>query len=343
MNILGVNAFHGDAAAALVIDGKLVAAAAEERFNRRKHCAGFPRLAIEYCLREAEIELQELNYVGISRRPWAALHRKMWHVLKRGLLFSENTLRSASSTASVGSVRSIFDQHWREGLSTHTSLHCVEHHLTHAASAFFVSSFDRAAILTLDGFGDFSSGLLARGEGTHIKVLRRIHFPHSIGIYYTALTQYLGFPYYGDEGKVMALASFGKPKYLDEMRKLVRFDPKHLVLLNLEYYNHHSRGVAMTWREGTPTIGPLYTESLTKLLGPARQKGEPLNERFYDVAASMQIHLEEVVLQLVRHLAELTGETRLCLAGGVALNSVVNGRIRLETPFKELFIKTKIL
>jgi len=336
MKILGVNAFHGDAAAALVVDGQLIAAVAEERLNRQKHCAGFPRLAIESCLKEAGISFQELDHIGISRRPWVHLHRKAWHGLRR--IFSSNTWRSAASTASVGGVRQKFEEAFGS-LGSQTRIHHLEHHLTHAASAFFVSPFDRAAILTLDGFGDFSSGLLGLGEGNKIRVLRRIFYPHSLGIYYTALTQYLGFPHYGDEGKVMALASFRKPKYLAEMKCLVRFDPDSMIRLGLEFFTHHSKGVAMTWGEGSPSVGKLYSEALTRMLGPARTKVEPLNEHFYNVAASMQIHLEEVILQLVKHLADLSGETKLCLAGGVALNSVVNGRIRLETPFKELFIQ----
>jgi len=337
MNILGVNAYHGDAAAAIVVDGRLVAAAAEERFNRQKHCAGFPRLAIEYCLREAGVRLQDLDHIGISRQPWANLHRKIWQGLRQS--FSPNTWHAAAGMISVGGVRRKFTEAWSEGLSTKTRLHHLEHHLTHAASAFYVSTFDRAAILTLDGFGDFSSGLLGIGDGTQIKVLRRIHFPHSFGIYYTAVSQYLGFPHYGDEGKVMALASHGKPRYLEQMLQLLYLDRTRRVRLGLDYFTHHSDGVSMTWAEGTPKLGHLYSQKLVELLGPARTPGEPLNERFYDIAASMQTHLEGVVIQLVRYLAEITRETRLCYAGGVALNSVVNGRIRLETPFHELFIQ----
>lgn len=339
MKILGVNAYHGDAAAALVIDGKLVAASAEERFNRKKHCAGFPRLAIESCLRQAGICLSDIDHVGISRKPWANLHRKFWHVISNGLWRRGNAWNSAHSTASVGGVGGTFATAWPGEVSNHTRFHYIEHHLAHAASAFYVSKFERAAILTLDGFGDFSSGLLGIGEGRHIKVLRRIHFPHSMGVYYTALTQYLGFPHYGDEGKVMALASFGKPRFLSEMKKLMWFDTNELIQLGLEYFNHHTAGVSMTWGDGSPSVGTLFTDALTKLLGPARTKGDELDARLYDVAASMQLHMEEVMLELASHLSRVTGETRLCLAGGVALNSVANGRIRLETPFRELFIQ----
>ncbi|MBI4026830.1 MAG: carbamoyltransferase [Verrucomicrobia bacterium] len=337
MNILGINAYHGDAAAALVMDGQLVAAAEEERFNRIKHCAGFPRLAIEYCLREGNIRLRDLDHVGVSSDPWANLSRKFWRSLRRSL--SPHTWRSAGRLVSMGNIRAEFLRMAEGGLAPDTRLHRLEHHLTHAASAFFVSSFERAAILTLDGFGDFSSGLLGVGEGNRICVSGRIHFPHSPGVFYTALTQYLGFPHYGDEGKVMALASLGKPVWLDAMKKIIRFDPENLIELGLEYFTHHTHGVAMNWREGSPHIGTLYSDRLVRLLGAPRQKVEPLTERFLDVAASMQKRLEDVLLQLARHLAELTGETRICLAGGVALNSVVNGRIRQETSFRQMFIQ----
>lgn len=337
MRILGINAYHGDAAAALVVDGRLVAAAAEERFTRQKHAAGFPAFAIRYCLREAELRLGDLEHVAMSSDPLTNAHRKLFWSLRRVL--SRHTWRSARRIVSMGGIHSAFRSVEKTGLASHTRIHRVEHHLSHAASAFHVSPFEKAAILTLDGFGDFSSGLLGMGEGNHIRVLRRISFPHSPGIFYTALTQYLGFPHYGDEGKVMALASLGKPKYQEAMRRLLRFDPDRLLCLGLEYFTHHRQGVAMNWEEGSPSVGTLFSEKLTRLLGPARKDGEPLCEHFYDVAASMQIHFEEVLLQLARHLAALTGETRLCLAGGVALNSVVNGRIQRETPFRELFIQ----
>jgi carbamoyltransferase len=339
MNILGINAFHGDAAAALVQDGRLVAAVAEERLNRQKHCAGFPARAIEYCLREGGIRLKDIDHIGISRKPSANFHRKVIQGFKRILL--PNTWRAVSSMASVGNVRTHFSalESSMGPLGSHCRVHHLEHHLTHAASAFLVSPFKKAAILTLDGFGDFSSGLLGIGEEGKIRVIQRIHFPHSLGVFYTALTQYLGFPHYGDEGKVMALASFGEPRYMSQMRKLVWFDPDSLVQLGLPYFTHHSRGVAMSWAEGSPSVATLYSEKLEQLLGPARKRGEELNQHDYDVAASLQGHLEEVILEIARHLASQTGETRLCLAGGVALNSVVNGRIREETPFRELFIQ----
>lgn len=337
MRILGINAYHGDAAAAIVVDGRLVAAAAEERFNRVKHCAGFPKLAIAYCLREAGVPLEKLDHVAVSSDPRANLPLKLWRSLRRA--WHPRAWRSARRLVSMGNLRGEFVEVAPSGLPPRVPIHRIEHHFSHAASAFFVSPFARAAILTLDGFGDFSSGFLGCGEGNRIHEIGRIRFPHSLGVYYTALTQYLGFPWYGDEGKVMALAALGKPTRMAEMAKVLRVDRRGFARLGLKYFTHHSRGVAMNWEGGSPHIGPLYSPALEDLLGPARSKNQPLDARFYDVAASMQAHLEEAVLEIARRLAAETGETRLCLAGGVALNSVVNGRIREETAFKELFIQ----
>jgi carbamoyltransferase len=215
----------------------------------------------------------------------------------------------------------------------------VEHHQAHAASAFFVSPFEDAAILTLDGFGDFASTLLAEGHGSSFRVLERVLFPHSLGIFYTAVTQWLGFPKYGDEGKVMGLAPYGDPGgYLERMREVVRLDGK-LFELGLDFFRHDKEGVDMTWDEQTPAIGTLYSERLVDAFGPARERGAELEKRHEDVAAALQAMLEEAYLHLVRHAWGETHIPRLCLAGGVALNAVANGRIRPETPFEEVYVQ----
>lgn len=206
MYILGINAYHGDAAAALVRDGKLVAAAEEERFNRVKHCAGFPSRAIDYCLREAGITAADLDHVGISRDPSAHLHKKLLFSLTRVSKMRGLIADRLANAARVRDVR----QEFLRGLGTPAAavkaeFHNVEHHKAHMASCFLVSRFPGAAILSIDGFGDFISTMWGRGEGTGIEVLGQIEYPHSTGIVYTATTQYLGFPHYGDEGKVMGL------------------------------------------------------------------------------------------------------------------------------------------
>jgi carbamoyltransferase len=218
-------------------------------------------------------------------------------------------------------------------------LHAVEHHRAHAASAFLVSAFDEAAVLTLDGFGDYASTLLGYGHGNRVGVLDRVLFPHSLGIFYTALTQWLGFPNYGDEGKVMGLAPYGDPElHLSRMRRIA-LSHEGRFRLGLEYFTHHTQGVEMTWAEGSPAVSRIFGPRLEEELGPARPAGGEMETRHMDVAASLQARLEELVLELCGSLARSTGSRNLCLAGGVALNAVANGRIRPETPFDELYVQ----
>ena len=336
--ILGLNAFHGDAAAALVIDGELVAAAEEERFNRIKHVAGFPALAAAWCLRDAGLEPRALDHVAIGRDPRANLGPKVRQTARR----LRNPRYVVERLRSMRSVTGTKDELAR-ALSTPpdallAEFHRVEHHLAHAASAFFVSPFDEAAVLTLDGFGDFASALLAHGRGNRLEVLDRVTFPHSLGIYYTAITQWLGFPKYGDEGKVMGLAPYGDPEvHRERMRELVRLDG--LFELDLEYFTHHVQGVDMTWAAGSPTIGRIFSSRLEDAFGPAREPGSELAKHHEDVAAALQAVLEEAYLHLVREAHRRTGAANLCLAGGVALNAVANGRIRPETPFEEVYVQ----
>jgi carbamoyltransferase len=334
--ILGINAYHGDAAAALVVDGELVAAAEEERFNRVKHCAGFPASAARWCLADAGIASDELDHVAVSRDPRANLGRKLLRTVRHGASarYLKQRLQNAAQIRDVGSA--LADALGIEGIRT--QVHNVEHHQAHVASAFFVSPFEDAAILSVDGFGDFASTMLAEGHGNHFEVLDRVIYPHSLGIFYTALTQWLGFPNYGDEGKVMGLAPYGKPRYLGKLRELVRLDSE-LFELGLDYFTHDKEGVDMNWDAGSPTINRIYSDQLIELLGPAREPGAEITEHHEDVAASLQALLEDAYLHLAATLWERTRIPNLCLAGGVALNAVANGRLLPETPFDELYIQ----
>jgi carbamoyltransferase len=334
--ILGLNAYHGDAAAALVVDGELVAAAEEERFNRVKHCAGFPSEAARWCLADAGLGPDDLDHVAVSRDPRANLGRKLLRTIRHGASarYLKARLQNASQIRDVGSALA-------EALgvdSLRAQVHNVEHHQAHVASAFFVSPFEDAAILSLDGFGDFASTMLAEGHGNRFEVLERVIYPHSLGIFYTAVTQWLGFPHYGDEGKTMGLAPYGTPRYVNKMRELVRLDGP-LFELGLDYFTHDKEGVDMNWDAGSPTIGRIYSDRLVELLGPAREPGAPMTEVHEDVAASLQKLLEEAYLHLVETLWQRTKLPNLCLAGGIALNAVANGRILQETPFEELYIQ----
>ena len=336
--ILGLNAFHGDAAAALVVDGELVAAAEEERFNRVKHCAGFPTLAAAWCLADAGLKPEQLDHVAVSRDPKANLGQKLLRTIRHGA--SARYLKARlENAARVRDVRTALAQ----GLGIEPDaltarFHNVEHHQAHVASAFFVSPFEDAAILSIDGFGDFASTMLAEGHGNHFNVLERVLYPHSLGIFYTAVTQWLGFPHYGDEGKVMGLAPYGEPRYLNKMRELVKLDGP-MFELDLDYFLHDKEGVDMTWDEGSPTIGRIYSDRMIETFGATRAPDAELTSHHNDVAASLQTMLEEAYLHVLQTLWERTHLPNLCLAGGVALNAVVNGRILPETPFEQLYVQ----
>ncbi len=341
MYVLGINAYHGDAAAALIKDGRLIAAVEEERFNRCKHSAGFPAQAIRYCLKEAGIGIEDLDHVGISRDPSAHLHKKILFAATRIKSLARSQIKDRLGNAArvrdlkeeLGRVFSVPKKHLR------ARFHNIEHHRAHLASCFFVSPFERAALLSIDGFGDFISTMWAIGEGTSIGVLGQVEYPHSTGIVYTATTQFLGFPHYGDEGKVMGLAPYGQPRFINEFREIIRTEENGQFRLNLDFFRHHSEGVEMTWDHGSPVIGRVYSDAFADLFGPARAEGTPLSGRERDIAASLQLRLEEVGFHILNNLHERTGLNDLGLAGGVAYNSVMNGKILLKTPFKRVYVQ----
>jgi carbamoyltransferase len=339
MYILGINAYHGDAAAAIIKDGRLIAAVEEERFNRVKHCAGFPEQSIRYCLEAAGLRLEDVDHIGISRDPSAHLHKKILYAASRLGVFRQAKDRIAN-TAKVRDLREdlarVFGVSKR---SLRAQFHNVEHHLAHLASAFFVSPFERAALLSIDGFGDFISTMWAAGEGNAIEVLGQVEYPHSTGIVYTATTQFLGFPHYGDEGKVMGLAPYGEPRFINQFREIIRTEERGQFRLNLDYFRHHAEGVEMSWNDGSPLIGQIFSDEFVRTFGPARTPGAPLTERERDIAASLQLRLEEIAFHVLDHLHEQTGLTDLGLAGGVAYNSVMNGKILLHTPFRRIYVQ----
>jgi carbamoyltransferase len=339
--ILGINAYHGDASATLIRDGQLLVAVEEERFNRQKHCAGFPTLAIRHCLEAAGIGPADLDHVAISRDPQANLHKKVLFGLSRPGSLKKVLLDRLANAAKVRDLRlELATSLGVPGSALRATFHQVEHHKAHLASAFFVSPFPTAAVCSLDGFGDFVSTMWGEGDGNRLEIAGQVEYPHSLGLMYTAVTQWLGFPKYGDEGKVMGLAPYGQPKYLDRfLGKLLHLEPEGRFRLGTEYYNHTSEGVSMTWDAGSPSIGQVFSEQLVQLLGPPREPGSELTPYHHDIAATLQRALELGILHVLNHLQAATGETRLALAGGVALNSVTNGKILLETPFTEVFIQ----
>ena len=320
-------------------DGKLIAAAEEERFRRVKHWAGFPSEAIRYCLEEAQTGIGNVDYVAVNRNSKANLVQKALFAFKNhpSLNLIKDRFRNATK---VRDIRATLLREFGESTSNlKAEIRHVEHHIAHLASGFFVCPFKKAAVVSVDGFGDFVGAMWGIGEGSRITLKERIYFPHSLGLYYLALTQFLGFPKYGDEYKVMGLAAFGEPSELRSMRKIVRLNSKGQFELGLDYFIHHSEGVTMTWDGGEPKMGPVFSKEMENLLGPARTPGEAIDERHEVIAASLQAMYEEAFFNQLNHVHEQTNTRNLCLAGGCAMNSVANGKIFDRTPFEEVYIQ----
>ncbi|MCI0750000.1 MAG: hypothetical protein L0Y32_05605 [Nevskiales bacterium] len=338
MLIIGINAYHGDSSACLLRDGRLVAAAEEERFRRVKHWAGFPSRAIRYCLEEGGVGLDAVDHVAINSNPRAGIWRKLGYTLSRrpGVGLLRDRLRNARRRLSLQqALAAEFTEAPFRG-----RVHRIEHHRAHLASCFYVSPFDEAVALSVDGFGDFASAAWGIGRDRTLSVDGRIYFPHSLGIFYQALTQYLGFPNYGDEYKVMGLAPYGKPVYVSEMREMVHLQADGSYRLNLEYFRHHTGRISYTWDNGEPVIGTLYSPALTDLLGPARTPDEPLDQRHRDLAHSVQAMYEEAFFHLLGALHRRYKVAHLTLAGGCAMNSVANGKIYHRSPFKRVYVQS---
>ena len=337
MNILGINAYHGNASAAIVCDGRLIAAVEEERFNRVKYAAGFPAQAIRYCLKEAGLELKDIDHVGVPRNPYARMGTKLFYALRMPSFALERLKVMAKFTGIPEALARAFDS---DPAKLRTKFRRVEHHQAHLASAFFVSPFERAALLSADGLGDFASTMWGSGAGNHMNIAGAVAFPHSLGLYYSAVTQYLGFLKFGDEYKVMGLAAYGQPDQLGAFRDIVR-NNGDAFRLGLRYFTHHRTGPEMSWAEAdkTPVLGKLFSQDMAKRLGPVRAPEEPLEQRHRNLAASLQARLEEIYLGMLKKLAERTRLKAACLAGGVAFNCVANGKIFDSTGFEQVYVQ----
>ncbi len=338
--VLGINAYHGDSSACILRNGVMIAAIEEERFRRVKHWAGFPTEAIKYCLSEAEIQPDRLNHVAFSRNPMAQLHRKIWHTITKSPspAFVLDRLNNMSKVMNAKDELSTVLRAYNSPITA--AIHKVEHHMSHSASAFFVSPYDKAAVVSVDAFGDFKSTLISYGDHNAIKKLSAVSFPHSLGLMYTAITQYLGFPYYGDEYKVMGLASYGTPTYIDEFRKMIVPVQKGQFKLNLKYFTHASKGVRMQWTDCSPEVDTAYSDYMEQRLGQARQPDEEITEKHKNIAASLQMRMEEIYFHILNYAYSVTKERNLALAGGVAFNSVANGKIYDSTEFDQVYIQS---
>ena len=335
--ILGINAFHADAAASLVRDGVIIAAAEEERFRRIKHWAGFPSEAITWCLADAGVTIGDLDHIAINSLPGAHRLRKLIYTAAsrpdpRFLLARWRNKRERAGLAEQ--LASAFP-----GQSIRAQLHFVEHHRAHLASAFYASPYPEAAVVSVDGFGDFSSGAWGYGSGTELAIDGQIWFPHSLGAFYTAITQYLGFPHYGDEYKVMGLAPYGQPTRMEEMRRIVRLQEDGTYRLDLRWFQHAGQNLPHQWSHGIPTVGQHWSPALETLLGPSRRPDEPLEQHHKDIARSAQVMYEEAFFHLLNALHHRHPTDHLCIAGGCGANSVANGKVTVATPFRQVYVQ----
>ena len=336
MIVLGINAYHADAAAAIFRDGQLVTAVEEERFTRVKHTAGFPDRAVRYCLETAGVRPEEIDHVAIPRKRSAHVVRKaLW-----AMRLPHMALKRGSAWRRFGDIRDALAQCLDVPVSRiNAQFHFIEHHVAHVASSFYASPFQDAAILSLDGQGDFASMLWGTGRGQDLNIEGFVLFPHSLGHYYTAITQYLGFWKFGDEYKVMGLGSYGEPKYGEVFERIVRLGRDLDFNLDLSYFTHHRDGADISWTEGEPEQGRLFSDNLERALGPAREPDSPVLSHHEDVAATLQWRLEEVLFGLLNRLHERTQMRNLSYAGGVAFNCAANGKIFDRTPFKDIYIQ----
>jgi carbamoyltransferase len=337
MYIIGINAFHGDSSACLLKDGHLIGAAEEERFRRIKHWAGFPSESIKWCLHKEGINLEDVEHIALNQNAKANFGKKILFTLNKrpSLKMLFDRFQNKRKRLNVKDyILKEFPNSKFNGL-----FHSVEHHTAHLSSAFHVSNFDEAVVVSIDGFGDFASTAWGTGHSININLEDRIYFPHSLGIFYQALTQFIGFNKYGDEYKVMGLAPYGRPLYIEQMRKIVELKSDGKFELNLNYFRHHREKIDYEWENGSPNVGTLFSPDLEKLLGPARKNDQELTQKHKDIAHSVQAMYEEAFFHLLNKIYEKYNLDNLAIAGGCAMNSVANGKVLLKTSFKKIYIQ----
>lgn len=339
MYILGLNAYHPDSSASIIKDGKLLAAVEEERFRRVKHWAGFPSYSVQYCLKEAGIGLKDLDYIALNRDPLANWNRKLFFLLTKrpSLSFINDRLRNAFKINNAKDTMASKFQMPENKIPAR--VFNIEHHRSHLASSFFVSPFEEAAVLSVDGFGDFTSCLAAHGRDNRFWRLFSVNYPHSLGIFYTAFTQLLGFRKFGDEYKVMGLSAYGKPQQLKKMEEMLILLPGGKFRLQLDYFSFYKTSGGMLWNNTEPLLENVFSGRLVKEFGPQRRQEDEISEYHCDLAASLQAVYEKAFFHILNYLHRKTGLSKLCLSGGCALNSLANGKIFEHTPFKEVYIQ----
>jgi carbamoyltransferase len=323
MNILGISCFYHDSAACIVKDGIVAAAASEERFNRKKSSPVFPLNAINFCVQSANLSVADIDYIGFYEKPYLKFYRVLLSHLKAYPFSFRNFLETMPSWLDE---RLAMPLALKKELGYDGQVLFIKHHLSHAASAFLVSPFDKAAIMTADGLGEWAAMSLGAGSGRDIKIMQEVLYPNSLGLVYTAVTTYLGFEALTGEGKVMGLAAYGEPRYLDKFKAMIIVKPDGSFMVDESFFGFN-RGSRM------------YSRKFIKTLGAPRRPQDKIEQRHCDIAASLQKFTEDTLILIANNLYAKTGLDRLCLAGGVFLNCVANSRILESTPFKEVFVQ----
>jgi len=330
---LGINAYHADSSAALLIDGEVVCATEEERFTRQKHWAGLPIKSIEFCLSSQHLKMSDISSICIGRDPNAKILNKMKFMAKNIKPSISMLKQRFSNRSDLNSLKDDINNHF--GFCP--KIEFIEHHRAHLASAFFSSPFEEATLISIDGSGDFSTIMIGKGIGNKIEVIESQDFPVSIGLFYTAFTQFLGFPYYGDEYKVMGLSPYGSPDYLKEMRSIMWSGDKNILDWNSSFFNLNNG--TLSYGDNNPNVSQMFNETnFEKLFGSKRSKNEEINQRHKNIASSLQRRTEELIFEIIERAFKQTGISNLCIAGGVAQNSVANGKILNNTPIKDIYI-----
>lgn len=337
MKIIGINAYHADSSACLVINGKLINAVEEERFTRIKHWAGFPIQSIKFCLKNSNLKISDIDKISLNFDPNANLLKKILFVIKKrpsvGLIV--NRLKRKKK---YQSIKTILDKEFTDD-KFKGDIENIEHHYAHLSSAYHVSPFDKACVLSVDGFGDFASTAWGFGENNQIIINKKVYFPHSLGIFYQAITQFLGFKNYGDEYKIMGLAPYGKPTFVEKLKKIIQLNSDGTFKLNLDYFKFYKQNFSYKWDAGEIKIEDLYSEQLMSLLGKEKNKKDEINDFHKDLAHSTQKVYEEAFLNILNNLFKKYKNENLCISGGCGMNSVANGKILNNTKFKNIYIQ----
>jgi len=338
MVILGVNSFHPDSSACLLINGKIKVAIEEERINRIKHWSGLPILSIQECLKSENISLKDIDYVAINANFFSNFFYKIKYILSKKPEVKFLLEKIGSKYKKKNILNLISSANKSDKFNKNCKLIQVEHHLAHAAYAFYDSNYDEAVNLSVDGFGDFVSLSWGKGVRDKIKIDHKILFPHSLGIFYEAFTQFLGFHNYGDEYKIMGLSSYGKPTECEKISKIIKQKNEYEFNLNLEYFIHHKENIYYTWDNTSPKQKSLFNSKILRLFGNPRNKEEAINEEHKNIAASVQKIYEDILLSVINYIHKKYKINNLTLSGGCAQNSLANGKILTNSRFSSLFI-----